>query len=130
MVSELRTLATALEPIEGVAVLRTRWYAETINAPLPAVIVDYERPIESLLLENGRDLPEGDFFYLEIAVKPTTTDDPLETLERLETLIEVVRERIYAAFADKTVLFLQPEVINMPFAKQTSLSFLCDLYIG
>jgi hypothetical protein len=130
MVNELRQLADALTPISGVQVLRTRWYAEKINAPLPAIIVDYERPFEPFLLESSEGIADGDYFYLELAVKPDFVSDPLEALERLEELIEETKSTLEAAYPNATVEFLQPDIINMPFGKQTSLSFITDLYIG
>jgi hypothetical protein len=132
MVSELRTLASALDTaLPEVKILRTRWYAEKVNAPLPAVIVDYLRPYEPLLLESGIDLPSGDFYYLEIAVKPESeNDDPLNALERLENLVEQVKSVLHTAFPYQKVLLMTPETIEMPFGKQISLSFICDLYIG
>jgi hypothetical protein len=130
MVSELRCAADALAQIETIQVLRTRWYAEKINADLPAIIIDYSRPENSLLIESGLELPEGNYFYLEIAVKPDFESDPLEALERLETLITEVKNTLHAAFPSDKILFITPETIEMPFGKQTSLSFICDLYIG
>lgn len=130
MVSELRAVADALGLISGIDVLRTRWYAEKINADLPAIIIDYSRPADSLLLESGLDLPEGNYFYLEIAVGPDYETDPLEALERLEVFIEAAKNILRSAFPSDKVLFLTPETIEMPFGKQTSLSFICDLYIG
>ncbi len=129
MTQELRRVADALDTC-GVRVLRTRWYAEKIDAPLPCIIVDYQRPMEAFVLENGLELPEGDYFYLEIAVRPEGASDPLEALERLEALLEQVKSALRSAFAFKRVQFLQPEILNMPLGKQTSLSFISDLYIG
>ncbi len=130
MVSELRAVADALSTLTGVSVLRTRWYAEKINAELPAIIIDYSRPEEPLLMENGIPVEGGDYFYLELAVSPISTADPLEALERLETLIEQALSALRTAFPNNTILFIQPETVEMPFAKQTSLSFICDLFIG
>ena len=130
MVSELRSVANALEVISGVRILRTRWYAEKINAPLPAIIIDYWRADDPLLLETGRDISFGDFFYLELAVKPDFLSDPLEALERLEALTEQTETALETAFPTSKVLLLQAETIIMPFGKQTSLSLIADLYIG
>ena len=130
MVAELRILADALGTISGISVLRTRWYAEKINASLPACIVDYSRPLEPLLTESGHELASGEFFYLELAVKPDFVNDPLEALERLEAILIQAKDAIRAAFPMHTVQFIQPEVIEMPFGKQSALSFICDLYIG
>jgi hypothetical protein len=81
-------------------------------------------------MENGIAVEGGDYFYLELAVNPNSVNDPLEALERLETLIEETLSTLRTSFPSNTVLFIQPETVEMPFAKQTSLSFICDLFIG
>lgn len=137
MINEFRTAYNALKgaadsyntansgkpPITAYA---TRWMAEKPNACLPAFIIDLNGPEDGELLENARELPAGNFFYFEAAVKHE--DDPMDTITNMQALVEMAEEAF--ATIPAAVVFMQKETSDVSFGKQTSFSFMCTLYIG
>ena len=115
---------TTLDPIETI---KTRWQAEKESHALPAFILDVNGPEDGELIENGRELPAGNFFYFEAAVRHE--DDPITALGNLEAMIGIA-ETAFRNGIDAAVVMMQKEISDVPFGKQTSLSFMCTLYVG
>lgn len=114
----------SLDPIETI---KTRWQAEKENHALPAFIIDVNGPEDGELLESGRELPAGNFFYFEAAV--AHEDDPITALTNLEVMIGIA-ETAFSNGIPAMVVMMQKEISDVPFGKQTSLSFMCTLYVG
>lgn len=129
MVSQLKRVCGAFDPIPDLTVIRTIWLSEKKDWSLPAVIVDYSRPIFDEGGENGMPLEGGDQFFFELAVKHAENGDPLATLEALEKKWIEVQAALAKAFEQNSISILNADVLDVTFGKQTALAFVCDIEI-
>lgn len=132
MTTEIKAFCDALDTIPGLTVIRTLYLAEKKDWPLPAVVIDYARPIDEDAKEVGSSERLGDTFFFELGVKISDDEigaDPFKPLEDLEAMLELIKAKIEATFPQASFSFNQDDVLPVMIGKQIALGYTAELEI-
>jgi hypothetical protein len=129
MVSQFRAVIEALNSGTDLVVIPTMRSALKKEYPLPAIVVDYDKPVFEEFAENGPGAMSGNSYLVIIAVKSLTARDPLDELAELEQHLRSCIDALSSAFPQSSISVLDPDIDDILFGKQDALAITFELQI-